>query len=95
MSMLNPTQFDTDNLSKRMLLHYRRGKGRFPSYIINRLQFNYLAKLHIAFRFPPHIDIEPTMLCNMKCPMCFQQHMHIPKDKQFIDFNLYRSLLVF
>lgn len=92
MSMLNPTQFDNDSLWKRAKFHYRRGKGKFIPYFINRLQFNYLCKLHIKPKFPPHLDIEPTMLCNMKCPMCFQQHLSIPKEG-YIDFELYKKIV--
>lgn len=92
MAMLNPTQFDNDTLLKKFNLFYRRGKGKFLPYIINRLQFNYLCKLHLKSGFPPHLDIEPTMLCNMKCPMCFQQHMAIPSEG-FMDFNLYKKVV--
>lgn len=92
MPMLNPTQFDNDSLWNRIKFHYRRGKEKFVPYIINRLQFNYLCKLHIKPKFPPHLDIEPTMLCNMKCPMCFQQHMPIPKEG-YLDFELYKKIV--
>lgn len=92
MAMLNPTQFDNDSLCKRIAFHYRRGKGKFLAYFINRLQFNYLCKLHINTRFPPHIDIEPTMLCNMKCSMCFQQHLDISKEG-YLDFELYKKIV--
>ena len=92
MSMLNLTQFDNDSLWKKIRFHYQRGKGRFVPYFINRLQFNYLCKLHIKPKFPPHLDIEPTMLCNMKCPMCFQQHMPIPKEG-YVDFELYKKII--
>lgn len=92
MSMLNPTQFDNASLWEKAKIHYRRGKGKFIPYLINRLQFNHLCKLHIKPKFPPHLDIEPTMLCNMKCPMCFQQHMPIPKEG-YIDFELYKKIV--
>lgn len=92
MSMLNPTQFDSDSFIKKIKLHYRRGRGKFIPYLINRIQFNYLCKLHIKTNFPPHVDIEPTMQCNMKCPMCFQQHMRIPKEC-FLDFDLYKKII--
>lgn len=92
MSMLNPTQFDNASLWEKTKFHYRRGKGKFIPYIINRLQFNYFCKLHIRPAFPPHLDIEPTMLCNMKCPMCFQQHMPIPREG-YIDFGLYKKVV--
>lgn len=92
MSMLNPTQFDNDSLWRRIKFHYQRGRGKFIPYIINRVQFYYLSKLHIRTKFPPHLDIEPTMQCNMKCPMCFQQHMHIPKEF-CLDFRLYKKIV--
>ncbi len=92
MPMLNPTQFDNDSFIKKIKLHYRRGKGKFIPYFINRIQFNYLCKLHIKTNFPPHLDIEPTMLCNMKCPMCFQQHMDINKEG-YLDFELYKKII--
>ncbi len=92
MAILNSTQFDNDSLWKRIKLHYRRSKGKFIPYVINRLQFDYLCKFHMRPKFPPHLDIEPTMLCNMKCPMCFQQHMPIPKEG-YIDFDLYKKIV--
>ncbi|OGW84141.1 MAG: hypothetical protein A2987_00285 [Omnitrophica bacterium RIFCSPLOWO2_01_FULL_45_10] len=92
MAMLNPTQFDNDSTLKKVQLYYRRGKGKFLPHLINRLQFNYLCKLYFKPKFPPHLDIEPTMLCNMKCPMCFQQHMAIPSEG-FLDFELYKKIV--
>ncbi|MBF0483566.1 MAG: radical SAM protein [Candidatus Omnitrophica bacterium] len=92
MSMLNPTQFDNDTFLRKFMLFHRRSQGKLFAYLRNRLYWHYLCKLGIKPKFPPHLDIEPTPFCNMKCPMCFQQHMDIPKDG-YMDFNLYKKVV--
>ena len=92
MAMLNECQFDTESFWDTIKLHYRRGRGRFIPYFLNRLYFNHLCRYHIRKKMPPHVDIEPTMLCNMQCPMCFLQHIPVKKEG-FLDFELYKKIV--
>ncbi|MFA6129451.1 MAG: radical SAM/SPASM domain-containing protein [Candidatus Omnitrophota bacterium] len=92
MAMLNVLQFDNENLKRRLLFTYRRGKGRFLKYFLNRFQWNYFAKYHILSSKPPHIDIEPTSICNMSCPMCFTNFTDVNRNG-FMDLSLYKKII--
>lgn len=38
----------------------------------HRIRFSLLPRLRISTRVPAYILIEPTSVCNLRCPMCFQ-----------------------
>ena len=42
------------------------------SLLCHRIRFSLLPSLRIASRVPAYILIEPTSVCNLRCPMCFQ-----------------------
>lgn len=92
MGMLALLQFDNDSLLDRVKFHYRRGHGRYLKYFKNRLQWDYLPKRHILPQVPPHIDIEPTSICNMRCPMCFQNFKDLNKNGT-MDMGLYKKII--
>ena len=92
MGMLNVTQFDNENLKEKLFFTYRRGKGRFIKYFWNRIQWNYFAKYRLLSSKPPHLDIEPTSLCNMSCPMCFTNFTDVDKNG-FMDLFLYKKII--
>lgn len=92
MGMLNVTQFDNESLKSKLIFTFRRGQGRFLKYFWNRIQWNYFSKYHILSNKPPHLDIEPTSLCNMKCPMCFTNYTDVDRNG-FMDMDLYKKII--
>ena len=43
----------------------------FYLYIKNRFKWHFYPRLHHVSKFPSHIDIELSSLCNLSCPMCY------------------------
>ena len=50
---------------------FTRGSGHLTAFFINRIRWHLYPRLHLVTKFPPHLDIETSSLCNMQCPMCF------------------------
>ncbi len=46
---------------------------------------------HIVGRFPIHLDVESTSVCNLKCPFCAGTYERY--DHGFMDFDLYRNII--
>jgi len=46
-------------------------------YLIYRYKYNIFPKLHIVDKYPPHLQIELSSICNFRCVMCYQS------DKSF------------
>lgn len=46
---------------------------------------------HIVERFPIHLDIESTSVCNLKCPFCAGTHERY--DHGYMDFDLFRTII--
>jgi len=53
------------------------------------LEFTYNTKLIPPF--PMYLYLEPTNVCNMKCPVC--GHKRMKRDKGYLDFNLAKKIL--
>lgn len=90
-AVTNSSQF-FDSWQSRMrafLFHVRR--PYFSRYILNRFYWQARPALFWAGKFPDHIDIESTSVCNMKCPMCYKRH-HMVKQG-FMDFELFKKIV--
>jgi len=46
---------------------------------------------HVVERFPIHLDLESTSICNLKCPFCAGTHEHY--DYGFMDFDLFCAII--
>lgn len=46
---------------------------------------------HVVERFPIHLDVESTSICNLKCPFCAGTHEQY--DYGFMDFELFRTII--
>lgn len=47
--------------------------------------------LHVVDRFPIHLDVESTSICNLKCPFCAGTHERY--DYGYMDFELFRAII--
>ena len=47
-------------------------RGFDPRFIWYRIKFRLQPKLDLVGRFPPHLDIELSDACNLRCIMCIQ-----------------------
>lgn len=55
----------------RLRFHWNRGQGHRLRYLWNRIRWHIYPRLHMAGRYPDHVDLELSAACNMKCPMCY------------------------
>lgn len=80
---------------KDIKFSYKRGHGHFVSYLINRFKWYYYPRLHCVSKFPPHLDIEISNKCNMKCPMCFRTTNYFNEkiEKGFMSFKLFKKIV--
>lgn len=72
-----------------------RGSGHFSAYLINRLQWHYFPRFHYVSKFPIHVDIEISSLCNMRCPMCYtiSEEFSSNVDKGFMDMRIFKKII--
>lgn len=62
------------NLSRKLQqlsFHLRRGKGHLAAYVRNRIMWHWFPRFDILPKFPDHVDVELSSLCDLKCPMCY------------------------
>lgn len=56
---------------QQLRFHLRRGKGHLLAYARNRIMWYWFPRLDLLPRFPDHVDLEISSLCDLKCPMCY------------------------
>jgi radical SAM protein with 4Fe4S-binding SPASM domain len=101
---INKGQFRLSSKQRNLKFELHRGNGHLLSYIKNRFKWHFYPRLHHVSKFPSHIDIELSSLCNLSCPMCYtttdefkqkinQKNMSFELFKKLIDeasqYNLY------
>jgi len=67
----------------------------WPRYLIFRYKFKYFPVQRRLENFPLHLLIEPTPLCNLSCPMCFQSDRTFRSNgpKGMIDPAFFKDLV--
>jgi radical SAM protein with 4Fe4S-binding SPASM domain len=68
---INTDQISLTGFTSNLKFHYRRGKGHLLRYILNRIRWHWYPRFHILTKYPEHVDIELSAMCDMKCPMCY------------------------
>ena len=72
-----------------------RGKGWKEEYIAYRSHWSEWPKKQILSRYPLHVDIELSTVCNLNCPMCYttteEFKQRIPR--KFMDINLFKKII--
>ena len=72
-----------------------RGRGHMWAYLLNRLHWYNYPRMHFVSKFPIHLDIETSAVCNMQCPMCFTTTQDFKKDinKGLMEFSLFKKII--
>ena len=71
-------------------------KNMWIDYLIYRWKFKNYAKMKKIPKFPIHLLIEPTSICNLRCSMCFQTDKSFSSNKEFMgkmDVNLFTHII--
>ena len=92
---INKGQFRLTSRTKNFKFELKRGSGHMLSYIKNRLQWHYNPRLHHVSKFPPHIDIEISSLCDLNCPMCYTTTEEFKKsvNRSLMDLELFKKII--
>jgi radical SAM protein with 4Fe4S-binding SPASM domain len=74
---------------------YEQGE-RCVQYLQYRYDFKYYPLNYKLRDFPLVMAIEASSKCNLRCPMCFQEHMDEqsePQNQGILSYNLYKKFL--
>ena len=55
--------------------------------------FSLMIKKSIYWGFPPVVMIEPTNICNLKCPLCPSGNGTLKRPKGYMEFSLFKKLI--
>ena len=88
---INVNQFTLASRWENALFFLRRGSGNLFRFLMNRFRWHYYPRLGYVSKFPDHVDIESTNLCNMTCPMCYRHGNEW--DQQLMNWNLYKKIV--
>ena len=75
---------------------HRHAQDLWLDYLIHRYKFKLYPVQQKLTDFPPHLLIEPTSICNLRCIMCFQSDKSFSSDRQFMgmmSWNLFCSVV--
>ncbi len=83
------------NYKDQLRFHYLRGKGHLLAYAWNRFQWHNYPRWRRVARYPLHLDVELSSLCNMRCPMCYTttQQFKESVDRAMMDFGLFKKII--
>jgi len=92
---INKGQFRLTSRRKNIQFDLKRGKGHLLSYIKNRIGWHLYPRIQHISKFPLHVDMEVSNICDLNCPMCYTTTQEF-KDKinpGFMDFNLVKKIV--
>lgn len=84
-------QFSCETRLEYLRNEFRRGRGKFLSYLINRHQWKRYPRRKVP-RFPLNVDIEVSSRCQIKCAHCFRQQMDIGEN-DFMPLDMYKRIV--
>lgn len=91
---INKGQLNMSSKWDYLLFSYKRSVGHHIPFLINRFQWHYFPKLRHVSKFPPHVDIETSTVCNLNCPMCYTQTKDFERvPKKLMDFELFKKII--
>jgi len=92
---INKGQFRLTSRTKNFKFEINRGNGHLFSYLKNRINWHFKPRLQQVTKFPSHIDIETSSICNLNCPMCYTTTDEFKEkvDAGLIDFNLFKKII--
>lgn len=85
MNIREPLHFARKSLSLRKTWNVAKVAA---SYAISRV-----TKRPFVWGVPPVLMVEPTNVCNLKCPLCPSGNGTLKRERGFMDFDLYRRII--
>jgi len=74
-------------------LKYFIARGHFPHLLWDRFKWYWFPRLNIIPSFPQTIDIETSLSCQLKCPMCTREIMSSKKLSGIMSFSLFKKIV--
>ena len=74
----------------------KHDEEQWVDYILHRYKFRMSGSSTDVVEFPPHLLIEPTSICNLRCVMCFQVDETFNRDKSMMglmSWDLFTSVV--
>ena len=92
---INKGQFRLTSRTKNFKFELKRGNGHLLSYLINRIKWHYFPRLHHISKFPSHVDVEISSLCDLNCPMCYTTTEEYKQkvNRALMDFELFKKII--
>ena len=91
---INRDQFVISRI-KKISFDYKRGSGHLLNYLLNRMKWHLYPRFQYVSKFPDHIDIETSSVCNMECPMCptLADEFKNKVTKKFMELELFKKII--
>ena len=92
---INKGQFRLDTRGRKARFELNRGRGHMLDYAWNRTKWHLYPRLRHVSRFPSHIDVEISSVCDLNCPMCYTTTEEFKKivKKGLMDFELFKKII--
>lgn len=92
---INKGQFTLESPEREQAFERNRGFGVEEAYRENRRQWTEYPKQQIVSPYPPHVDVEISSRCNLRCPMCYTttEAFKSKVNKQFMDLDLFKKIV--
>ena len=92
---INKGQSQLNSRSKKLRFELNRGNGNLLGYIKNRILWHLNPRLHHVSKYPLHVDIELSSLCDLNCPMCYTTTDEFKKqvNQKSMDFELFKKII--
>lgn len=92
---INKGQIRLSSSKKNFKFELNRSKGHFLSYLKNRLNWHLYPRIHYVSKFPSHVDLELSSICDLNCPMCYTTTDEFKKNvsSKMMSFDLFKKLI--
>tara|TARA_B100000029_G_scaffold403020_1_gene402693 strand:+ start:1048 stop:2106 length:1059 start_codon:yes stop_codon:yes gene_type:complete len=92
---INKGQFRLSSKTKNFKFEINRGNGHLLEYMINRIRWHLFPRINRVSKFPSHVDIELSSLCNLNCPMCYTttDEFKSKVNQKSMDFELFKKII--
>lgn len=74
-------------------LRYFLKRGHLPALLWDRFAWYWFPRLNIVPSFPQTVDIETSLSCQLKCPMCMREQMPGEAKRGIMDMELFAKII--
>ena len=92
---INKGQIRLTSRTKNFKFELNRSKGHLFSYIKNRIAWHIYPRVNYVSKFPSHVDLELSSICDLNCPMCYTTTDEFKNkvNRAMMSFDLFKKLI--